>query len=76
MKQIGTFKTGDTAVIIKFGNETITLSRADSLLKTESQIKQLFTDVKLPEIFAHINDDGSIAIATGSEPDVWPEDEE
>jgi hypothetical protein len=27
------------------------------------------------DLFFHINDDGSVAIATGEAPDVWPEDE-
>lgn len=31
--------------------------------------------VTLPLFFVHINDDGSLAIAFGEEPDVWPEDE-
>lgn len=30
----------------------------------------------LTDIFFHINADDSIAVATGAEPDTWPEDEE
>ena len=31
--------------------------------------------INLPEFHIHINEDNSIAIAIGPEPDVWPEDE-
>ena len=33
------------------------------------------SNVQPPPIFAHINRDGSVAIATGAAPDVWSEDE-
>lgn len=32
-------------------------------------------DGEMPTYFIHVNDDGTVAIATGREPAVWPEDE-
>ncbi len=32
-------------------------------------------DAEMPTYFLHVNADGSVAVATGAEPAVWPEDE-
>ena len=52
------------------------LARLNTEAKVQKEIDRLarLNDVTLP-IFAHVNRDRSIAIATGIEPDVWPEDE-
>lgn len=46
--------------------------------ETEQEIKLLAEDEAgqpIPDLFFHINRDYSVAVATGSPPPVWPEDE-
>lgn len=45
---------------------------ADKIVKV---IEKQAGDTSLPSIFVHLNRDGSLALATGAEPGVWPEDE-
>lgn len=58
------------------GNFNSVSRRRDEMKRSYNQNKvggrpaPLFDDV-----FIHLNGDGSYAIATGVEPDVWPEDE-
>jgi len=53
------------------------LSTLDTAEKIEAELNSQasISNVALPKIFAHINRDGSIALATGQEPLVWPENE-
>lgn len=51
---------------------------AMSTLNTEAQIKaeiERQAGYEVPDIFVHINCDSSVALATGAEPERWPEDE-
>lgn len=50
------------------------LARFNTKAKLESEAKRQLGQQKLQGIFFHINRNGSIAIATGAEPDIWPED--
>lgn len=49
----------------------------DTAKKVGAELKRQadITADSLPNIFVHVNRDGSLALATGHEPDVWPEDE-
>ena len=53
------------------------LNKFDTKKKIEPELKRqaILSNVDLPAIFAHINRDGSIAIATSAAPKVWPEDD-
>lgn len=71
-------------LLLENGNERI-VSISQSQLKkldTEEEIVAAaiaFADaagVELPPFFAHINDDGTVAVALFAEPEVWPEDVE
>ena len=47
-----------------------------SVFDTEDKLQGEVTQQMFPvPVFVHKNRDGTIAIATGEEPDVWPEDE-
>ena len=54
------------------------LSYLDTAKKIQDELKaQASTsNVAPPKMFAHINRDGSLALATGAAPKVWPEDDE
>ena len=66
------------------GNER-TVSISQQQLKTYSTDEEIeaaavafaqAAGVELPPFFAHINDDGTVAVALFAEPEVWPEDVE
>jgi hypothetical protein len=69
------------AVLVETGKEAYLLT-ADDLLTYDSAEKakiELERQVSasketLPPLFVHKNRDGSLALATGAAPDVWPED--
>lgn len=67
------------AIVLETDEVSITLWRSvlDGLTaaQIEEAIKIAAGAARLPPIYAHINRDGSIALATGAEPDVWPEDD-
>lgn len=50
----------------------------DAAKKIEVELKRQadITADSLSSIFVHVNRDGSLALATGAEPNVWPEDED
>ena len=62
---------------------TLRISQANVSGKTATQIESAleaaaaFSTVELPTLHAHVNRDGTIALATGNLPKgfVWPEDE-
>ncbi len=62
---------------IRFEISHADLATHDTVEKIEAEIRrQASTSAKqLPAIFFHKNRDGSVAIATGAAPKVWPEDE-
>lgn len=69
------------AIVIGIGTTTIQVSQAMlATLDTEAEIESALetlasgAGITLPAIFVHINDDGSVALATGAAPDIWPED--
>lgn len=68
------------AIILETDQVTITITRGTaeglSAAAIEGAIRTAAGAHPLPDIFAHVNRDGSIAIATGTEPSVWPEDAE
>jgi len=73
---------GEPAFRIVVGGQEITLSHAQAdTLSTESAVQAAIeqvaqtSKVELPRIFVHKNRDGTWALATGQEPDAWPEDE-
>ncbi len=46
--------------------------------ETETEIKDAIEaagGLMLDDLFVHVNRDGSVAVATGAVPDIWPEDE-
>lgn len=85
MDRIATWKTdkgGRSAVLIRIDQRELTIAHADLItydtaekLKAEIERQASLSDVELPELFFHVNRDNSIALATGSAPKVWPEDE-
>lgn len=66
------------AIIIHTDRVQIALRRSVIEGYTAAQIEAAIRAVAgthpLPAIFVHINRDGTIALATFQEPDVWPED--
>lgn len=74
-------RTEKAAALLVVDGHTLELSQAQVTDKTEVQIETALesaaalSNVQLPRVYVHINDDGSIALATGVEPATWPEDE-
>jgi len=69
--------TGDRITIETTTGDPIRLSpNALALLSTDAQIKSAIDAAagNTVPVFVHRNRDGSIAIATGLQPDPWPED--
>ena len=79
--RIATIKAGKgkPAVLIEFNTgKPVEISHAD--LTTHDTTAKLLAEAErqsertLADFYFHINRDGSIAVATGEEPPVWPED--
>lgn len=71
------------AVVIEIDGTKFEISHADLIIydtekKIRTEIKQQasLAAKKLPKLFFHKNKGGSIAIATGIEPKIWPEDKQ
>lgn len=69
----------DETVAFRIHTEVEIAIRRDAIVgRTESQIKTAIVKAakqhELPEFFIHINRDGTFAMATGREPNMWPED--
>lgn len=69
-------------VTIVVDGHTIVITRAlitrlNTTKKLMDKVEEyaLANGIELPPIFFHINRDKSIAIATGQEPEIWPEDD-
>ncbi len=79
-KNRGTGRT-KPAIALTLDDVTISLSHAEVSGRTVVEIAGDLAEraaghqIALPPIALHINRDGSLAIATGAAPDVWPEDE-
>lgn len=77
IKLLSTSRLGDTAfkVHTKRKQAAINRGQADSL--DEAQLHHLINKqlAQWLDLFIHKNSDGSMAIAFGEEPDIWPEDE-
>ena len=54
-------------------SKVLNLSIRDNLKIPDGQIEN--TLGKVTDLFVHKNKDGTFAMATGKEPDIWPEDE-
>jgi len=82
LTRVATSEKKTNAVEIVVDKTTLTIERDDlATLYTAAKLKAAveqqasLASKELPRLFFHINDDGSIAVATGTEPDVWPEDD-
>lgn len=84
MNRIATFKSGKNpiAVIIEIGGKALQIPHADlapfdtpGTIELELYRQASLNNVQPPRLFAHINRDGSLALATGNAPNTWPEDE-
>lgn len=78
--RLATFKPGgDTGIIIELvGGRRAEISQA--ALGTLETPAAILAEAERQAgrtlgIFFHVNRDGSVALATGREPEVWPEDE-
>jgi hypothetical protein len=79
LTRIAAFKstTDRVAVAIEIDGKKVELSQETVAFSTENSIKQLITNAvgkELP-IYIHRNRDGSLAVAYGEKPYLWPEDE-
>lgn len=85
MERVATWKTdkgGRPAVLIQIDGRELAVTHVglaiyDTAAKLEAEIERqaVLSNVQLPRLFFHVNRDGSIALATGFPPKVWPEDE-
>ena len=82
MNRIATFKQGTNAdaLIIEIGGTMLKIQHSElgqltsaNAIKTELTRQASLGNKQLPELFIHVNRDGSLALATGHEPPVWPE---
>ena len=81
LKRVSTRKQLDyNPMTIEIGEHIFTLTWGDLIkTNTDKKIKRYLIDaasefgIDVSNIFVHINRDSSIAIATGQEPAVWPE---
>ena len=76
LKRLATFKpsVSNDAIIIETDRALIKISQALASAYNTTQITAaLRQGTGLTDIFVHRNRDDSIAIATGQEPDTWPE---
>lgn len=82
MERVATWKdTKKEAVLlvvdgVKLEIEHGDLSHLDTAEKIEAELNSQAStsNVQPPKIFVHISRDGSLALATGAAPKVWPED--
>lgn len=67
------------AVLVVIDGKKVEIAHADLVTHdTAAKVKaELETQAGkvLPGLFIHVNKAGNLAVATGQEPDVWPEDE-
>ena len=81
MKRIQTRKGKagrDGLIRIQVGDKVVQLDRPEAVgnaVAVKNRLRQL-SKRDLLDVFVHQNRDGSFAVATGAEPDVWPEDRE
>ena len=80
VKQVTTKQDEDNAVCLQINGGTICVTNDDVSmfsLNTNVKLKTFVEKIlgKSEDIYFHINRDGSIAVATGSEPELYPEDE-
>ena len=79
LTRIATFKPPNTiAIVVELDGGARSLAILYSALsgKTEEQINAIArTYLERDDFWCHWNRDGSIAIAMGQEPEMWPEDD-
>jgi ribosomal protein L9 len=67
----------ETEIEIELADEVTEIKYKAYGSQTEEQIKAALEAIyggPIDDLWVHLNDNGSIAIATGAEPSVWPED--
>jgi len=84
VRRIATTRKADKgyAILIETGKAAYHLTADDLLMhdttaKIATELSRQVSALKdsLPPFFVHKNRDGSLALAVGREPEVWPEDE-
>jgi len=83
LTRVATFRdVKKAAVLLVIGGDRVELSHGDlSIHNTAEAVGEVLSaraglaGVVLPRVFVHVNRDGSLAVATGRVPKVWPEDE-
>ena len=60
---------------LEIEHDALSLFNTEAKLKAEIEGQAAIFNVQLPKLFFHINRDGSVALAIGAAPDVWPEDD-
>ena len=83
IRRISTSKRGrgDHALVMEVGGVRVQLDHNEveglATGRIKASLEQVCKDERADTlIFVHRNRDGTLAIATGEEPDIWPEDEE
>lgn len=66
-----TFTSGDFV----FYRKKVADTEASFKKALEDDAKAKSVESRMPVFFIHLNRSGTVAVATGSEPAVWPEDE-
>jgi hypothetical protein len=70
--------TVNGGIVIETGDKTLAIDESD--LATYDTAAKLLAEAErqadstLADLYFHVNRDGSVVIATGCEPEVWPED--
>ncbi len=84
LTRIATWKTAAKgyAIILTVDGHDLKLEHTDLVTydtakKVEDELSRQasVSAAEPPAIYVHVNRDGSLALATGSAPEVWPEDE-
>ena len=80
INRVSTIADQANALSLTINGREISLAKSDihSPLNTPGKRRQKLEELfgaPLPNVHIHRNRNGSIAVATGAEPSVWPEDE-
>lgn len=83
LTRVATFKDkGRAAVLLEVAGCRVQISHLElvtyaTVVDMEDELcrRASLAGKSLPRFFIHKNRDGSLAVATGTEPEVWPEDE-
>jgi len=79
IRSISLPKTGTDAIVVETSNGLVKVLRTElAILNTSEKMDTaLVSRVSCSEakIFTHLNKDGSLAVAIGAKPNIWPEGE-